>query len=75
MAALPPEKEPIVLIIWEAGWSPEPVCMLWRGENSVTPAGNRFLAVQPVAIQTELSRVLGISRADHNREVKYSDRF
>jgi hypothetical protein len=25
LAALPPEKEPLVPIIYEAGWAPEPV--------------------------------------------------
>jgi len=30
--SLPPEQE--------AGWAPEPVCMLWRGEKSLTPTRN-----------------------------------
>jgi len=25
-ASLPPGKEPLVSIEWEAGWAPEPVC-------------------------------------------------
>jgi hypothetical protein len=33
-AALPPGKEPPVRIQWEAGWTPEPVWMLWRRVKS-----------------------------------------
>jgi hypothetical protein len=31
-AVLPPEKEPQVTIVWEAGWAPEPV---WTLEKSI----------------------------------------
>jgi hypothetical protein len=31
-------------------WAPEPLWTMWRTEKSVTPAGKRLLAVQPVAI-------------------------
>jgi hypothetical protein len=31
---LPPAKEPPILIGREAGWAPEPVWTLWRGETS-----------------------------------------
>jgi hypothetical protein len=33
-AALPPQKEPTVLIGYEAGWIQEPVWTTWRKENS-----------------------------------------
>jgi hypothetical protein len=32
--ALPPEKEPPVPIVQEAGWAPEPVCTQWLEEKS-----------------------------------------
>jgi hypothetical protein len=47
-----------VAIGYEARWSPEPVWMLWSSEKCLAPAGNRTLAVQPVPIPTELSRLL-----------------
>jgi hypothetical protein len=31
----PPEKEPPVPIVYEAGWAPEPVTTLWRREKSL----------------------------------------
>jgi hypothetical protein len=74
LAALPPDKQPKVLIRWEAGWASEPVWMLWRRENSLTLAENRTLDFRLVAISTELSRVLGISLTDHKRG-KDSGRF
>jgi hypothetical protein len=52
LATLPP-----VPIGWEAGWAPESVWTLWRKEKSCT-AGNQTQAIQPIAIQTELSQLL-----------------
>jgi hypothetical protein len=34
-------KESPVPIGYEAGWAPESVWMLWRGEKSLAPVGNR----------------------------------
>jgi hypothetical protein len=45
LAALPPGKEPAVLIGYEAVWAPETVW--WRKETFFT-AGNQTRAVQPV---------------------------
>jgi hypothetical protein len=59
-AALSPGKEPLVPIVQEAGWAPEPFWMQWWGEKFPTPAGTRPPIVQPVAQRytTELSRLL-----------------
>jgi hypothetical protein len=54
-AALLPEKQLLVPIGY-AGWAPEPVWTLYKGEKSNTTAGNRTLAVQPLAVPTQLSR-------------------
>jgi hypothetical protein len=35
-----PGKELPVRTEEEAGWVPKPVCMLWRREKSLNPAGN-----------------------------------
>jgi hypothetical protein len=48
-----PRKEPQVLIGKEAGWAPEPVWTTWSREKSIAPAGNRTLAVQPLAYRPE----------------------
>jgi hypothetical protein len=42
----------------EAGWAPEPVWTLYNTEKTLAPIGNRILAIQPVAKQTELSWLL-----------------
>jgi hypothetical protein len=34
LAALSPGKQPLVPIVQEAGWAPEPVWTTWRSENS-----------------------------------------
>jgi hypothetical protein len=34
-------KQLLVPIGYEAGWAPEPVWTLWRGEKSVAPVGNQ----------------------------------
>jgi hypothetical protein len=47
-AALPQKKNPVP-IRRKAGWVPEPVWTLWRGEKPLAPDKNRILAVQPVA--------------------------
>jgi hypothetical protein len=56
-AALTPVKEPPVSIIQEAGWFPGSVWTLCRREEIFGSAWNRTLAVQPVAIPTELSHI------------------
>jgi hypothetical protein len=48
-AALPPGKEPLVPIRYEAGWAPEPFWTRWFKEKFSAPAGNRTPIVQPVA--------------------------
>jgi hypothetical protein len=40
LAALLPQKEPLLSIEQEAHLSPELVWMLWRTEKSLIPAGN-----------------------------------
>jgi hypothetical protein len=50
--ALPQGKEPSVTVGWEAGWAPEPVWTLWSTEESLTPAGNRTLAVEQAWFST-----------------------
>jgi hypothetical protein len=37
VVALHPEKEIQIAIEWEAGWAPESVWTLWRGENLAQP--------------------------------------
>jgi hypothetical protein len=37
--AFPPEKEPLVLVEYEAEWATEPVRTLWRGENFLLLVG------------------------------------
>jgi hypothetical protein len=46
---LPAGKESLVRIKQEVGWAPGLVCTLWSRDRSLVPAGNRTLAVQPVA--------------------------
>jgi hypothetical protein len=46
--ALSPGKEPPVPTEQEAGWATELVPRLWRGEQSLTLAGNRTSAIQRV---------------------------
>jgi len=36
-AGLPPGREPLVLIVKEAGWAPEPVWTWWWGEKFLVP--------------------------------------
>jgi hypothetical protein len=40
-ALLPPGKGPLVPIVQEAGWAPEPVWTQWLEEKSFSPAGDR----------------------------------
>jgi hypothetical protein len=47
-ASLLPEKQPLVPVVYEAEWDPEPVWMLWSTEKSLSPAWNRTPAVQLV---------------------------
>jgi hypothetical protein len=42
------------------------VWMLWRTKKFLVPAWNQTLAVQPTAINTELSQLHQIIGADHN---------
>jgi hypothetical protein len=44
--ALPPEKEPLILNGYEAGWAPEPFWKRWGREKFPAPARNRTLFVQ-----------------------------
>jgi hypothetical protein len=41
LAALTPEKEPLIRIGWEAGWTPEPVWTRWCREKIPVSAGTR----------------------------------
>jgi hypothetical protein len=56
----PPETQPPVFIGQESRWAPGPVGRY--GEDNLTPAGNRTPTVQPVAIPTEISRYLPITK-------------
>jgi hypothetical protein len=47
--ALTQGKEPPVPIRQESGWPPQPIWTLLRREKSLSLAGIRTLAVQPVA--------------------------
>jgi hypothetical protein len=40
---------PLVPIVLEAEWTPEPVSMLWSREKSLASARNQTLVIQPVA--------------------------
>jgi hypothetical protein len=40
-----------------AGWVREPVWTLWSREKSFDPSGNQALAVQPIAVLAEVSRL------------------
>jgi hypothetical protein len=42
-AALPSGRESPITIVWEAGWSPELVWMLWRRENLSSYREPRFI--------------------------------
>jgi hypothetical protein len=46
--ALPPGKGPLVPIIQEAGWAPEPVWTQRLEEKFFAPAGDRTSVVQPI---------------------------
>jgi hypothetical protein len=56
--ALPAVKEPPIPIGYVVWWTPEPVWTLWRREKILTPAGNQTAVVYPVAMPTELFRLL-----------------
>jgi hypothetical protein len=45
LAALPPGKEPLIPIGYEAEWAPDPVWTLWHREKSLASAGNRTSVV------------------------------
>jgi hypothetical protein len=47
--ALPPEKEPLVPIGWEAGWTPKTVWTRWRRDKIPANARNRTTVAQSVA--------------------------
>jgi hypothetical protein len=49
LAALPPEKEPLVPIGYEAGWAPGRVWTPWSIRKFLVPARNQTPAIQPVA--------------------------
>jgi hypothetical protein len=64
-AALSTGKEPLIPIVYEVGWTPEPMWTLWSTETSLAPPGKRTPVVQPVAgniryhsIQNHLSSCL-----------------
>jgi len=42
-ASLPPKKDSLAPIEWEAGWFPETVWTFWRGDKFLFPAGIRTL--------------------------------
>jgi hypothetical protein len=48
-AALSSGKEPPIPIVYEAGWTAEPMWTLWSTEKSLAPAGNQTPVVLPVA--------------------------
>jgi hypothetical protein len=50
-AALPPGKEPLVPIVYEVGWTSEPVWKIWRRENycPYRDSNSDPSVVQPVA--------------------------
>jgi hypothetical protein len=68
-AALLPGKEPLVPIGW---WAPEPVWTTWKKEKTCI-SGNRSRAVQPVGIQTELSRLPNIPYIVHEMKTAPRD--
>jgi hypothetical protein len=49
LATLPPGKSAPAPIGQEAGWSPEPVWMMYRREKPLAPAGIQTQTIQPVA--------------------------
>jgi hypothetical protein len=57
-AALSPGNRPTVLTAEETGWAIEAVRRRWRGENCLILAGNQTAVVHPIAIPTELSRLV-----------------
>jgi hypothetical protein len=48
-AALPPWKELLACLGYEAGWASEPVWTLWSRWKSPVPTRDQTLTVQPVA--------------------------
>jgi hypothetical protein len=74
-AALPPGKEPLVPIGYEAGWTPEPFWTRWW-EKFPAPARNRTLkprtsSPQPSTIPTELSRLFrNVGRSSKKKKKK-----
>jgi hypothetical protein len=62
----PGERAP-VSIGQEAEWASELVWTLWRKVKSLAPTGTQTLAVQPVAILTELSQLrIAANYSDNN---------
>jgi hypothetical protein len=57
-AASTPGKEPPLSIGQDVGWAPQPALTLWCTETFLALAGNRTQAAQPLAIPTDLSRLL-----------------
>jgi hypothetical protein len=58
--ALPPWKKPPVPAGKETGWAPELVWSLWSTKDSSALSRNRTLAVHPIAILIQLSRLLPV---------------
>jgi hypothetical protein len=58
-AALTPGKKPLVPIVQETGWDPEPVWTQWWREKFPTPDGTRTTIIQSVVQRytAELSRL------------------
>ena len=58
LAILPMEKEPHLLIAWEANWAPEPFWTICKKEEYLVPAGIQTLyhpATNVITVSTMLS--------------------